>query len=76
MCCTASIASRFSVSDTGSPALRSSTTKPARRSIIVDPLLLLLLPLLRRTEAGEHLRRRGPPQLRSRRHANGRLPAG
>src|SRR5262249_49112146 len=32
MCCTASIASRFSVSDTGMPALRSSATKPAIRS--------------------------------------------
>ena len=28
MCCTASMASRFSVRLTGSPALRSSTTKP------------------------------------------------
>src|SRR4051794_23544245 len=32
MCCTASIASRFSVNETGSPALRSSLTKPASRS--------------------------------------------
>src|SRR4051794_35763400 len=34
MCCTASIASRFSVSDTGSPAARSSWMNPARRSSI------------------------------------------
>src|SRR5437879_3792656 len=33
---TASMASRFSVSDTGSPAARSCWMKPASRSIIVD----------------------------------------
>src|SRR5258705_5228507 len=35
MCCTASMASRFSVSDTGRPALRNSVTKPAKRSSMV-----------------------------------------
>src|SRR5690606_11541735 len=43
MCCTASIASRFSVRLTGSPALRSSTTNPANRSSIdegVSPEML------------------------------------
>ncbi len=37
MCRTASIASRFSVSDTGSPAARSSWMKPAIRSSMVPP---------------------------------------
>ena len=36
MCCTASIASRFSVRLTGRPALRSSTTKPLSSSIIFE----------------------------------------
>ena len=37
MCITASIASRFSVRLTGSPALRSSTMKPERRSSMAGP---------------------------------------
>src|SRR4026208_294196 len=36
MCCTASIASRFSVRLTGSPALRSSPTNPFSRSSMAD----------------------------------------